>query len=397
VRALAAVMRRGVATWRRLEQEIDALHQGFALASELAGAAAELAELARDHERAAADLEARAELADAIERGEWSTLDEHAGAVARTERAWEDATSGGPDADAAITVTVSELADLESRSLPVVDPVAAALCAEDRWYREAGTLIGTDGQAYPLVVPNVRNPDARGDQDVFVFNDDWGRPSDAGVESLVGLDEGWRTAHVEIGAGRLGEGLGLVGTALAAGAGSAGARHLGATGRRPVPLEVYRSVHVDEWFVPTVVPYADGAGVEVPDPPDELAGVTPTMTVTAGGRVRFEATVPATGAAAMVNGLNELVNQVRAGTGNVRTLADRRNVGYAVEYQVHRDGRTRALARGHQLAVTGEGEILVATGYLGVGADGFGPLVATAPRINDGYAPTFNTNGVAPS
>jgi hypothetical protein len=98
-----------------------------------------------------------------------------------------------------------------------------------------------------------------------------------------------------------------------------------------------------------------------------------------------------------LNGINELVNQVRAGTGNVRTLADRRNVGYAVEYQVHRDGRTRAIARGHQLAVTGEGEILVATGYLGVGEDGFGPLVATAPRVNGGYAPTFNTNGVAPS
>jgi hypothetical protein len=283
VRALAAAMRRGAATWRRLEQDLDALDEEFELASELAGAAGELAELARDHQRAAADLEARAELADAIERGEWSALDEHAGQVARTERAWEDATSGGPDADPAITVTVSELADLESRSLPVVDPVAADLCAEDRWYREAGTLIGTDGQAYPLVVPNVRNPDARDDHDVFVFNDDWGRPPDAGVESLVGLDEGWRTAHVEIGAGRLGEDLGLVGTALAAGAGSAGARHLAAAGRRPVPLEVYRSVRVDEWFVPSFVPYADGADMEVPDPPDELAGVRPAMTVSGVG------------------------------------------------------------------------------------------------------------------
>ncbi len=396
VSGFAAALRAAADGWRRWEHELTAGGRRFDLSALVAGPCSDLAAVADLVERAAADLDARAALAEAVDRGDWSAVERYAAEIVATERVWEGATPGGPDEGTSSTWTRTTWADLEARLYGVVTPVASELCAENRWYREAGMVIGPDGQAYPILVPNVRNPDARDEADTFVFNDDWGAPADAGVTTLLGADARWETVAVETGAGRLGDDPGGLATLLIGAAGPAGARFLDATGRHPVPLAVYDNVGLDSSWVPDRVPYGDRAEPE-PDPvdaPDEVAGVVPEMMETAGGHVRYEATVPASVGAVLAAGAVDLVGYVSAGTGNVRTVQDRRNIGYAVEYQVNDDGRTRAVARGYQLTADDDGEIHVSMGYLGVTEHGPGPVGATAPRINDGYGPTFDTNGV---
>lgn len=399
VRALVDALRVAADGSRRAVEQLAAVASEFDFRAAVVAPSSELAEAAERYERAAVDLEARARLAEAIDAGDWDAVDALAGRIVGTERAWEQVTAGGPDEGPSTTWTKTTWDDLEARMLGLVRPVSSALCAEDAWYRETGTVLGPDGQAYPIVVPNVRNPEAREDSDVFVFNDDWGRSGDAGVTTLLGGDAGWTTVAVETGAGRLGDDPGLAALALIGLSGVAGARHLDARGLRPVPLRGYDDVGFDEWWVPDQAGYVDGNGVDpadVVDVPDELAGVTPVPVVSPRGHTRYESTVPASARGVLASGASELVNQVAIGTANARTVQDRRNIGYAVEYQVNADGRTRAIARGYQLGVDDRGELHVAMGHLGVGADGPGPVAATAPRVHDGYAPTFNTNGIAP-
>ncbi len=396
VRAFAAALRAAAGRWRRCAHELAVAGRRFDLSPMAAGPCSDLTAVAALVERAAADLDARSALAEAVDRGDWDAVERLGVDIVASERAWERVTPGGPDEGASSTWTRTTWADLEARLYGVLEPVASELCAEDRWYREAGIVIGPDGQAYPILIPNARNPNARDEDDTFVFNDDWGAPDDAGITTLLGADAGWETVAVETGAGRLGDDPGGLTELLIGAAGPAGARFLGATGRQPVPLAVYDHVGLDSSWVPDHVPYRGGAAApDLADVPDEIAGAVPEMVVTAGGHVRYESTVPASVGAVLATGAADLVGFVASGTANVRTVRDRRNLGYAVEYQVHDDGRTRAVARGYQLSADDDGEIHVSMGYLGVTEHGPGPVVATAPRINNGYVPAFDTNGVA--
>lgn len=395
VGALAAALRGAAAVWQRCADDLARTGGRFELAAATAGARAELTAAAELVTRAAADLDARADLAEAVDRGDWDAVEQHAVEIVGTARAWERLTPGGPDEGASSTWTRTTWTDLEARLYGVARPVASALCAEDQWYREAGTVIGPDGQAYPILVPNVRNADARDEDDPFVFNDDWGTPADAGVATLLGADAGWTTVAVETGSGRLGDDPDGLEAFLIGAAGSAGASFLGVTGRRPVPLAVYDGVGLDASWVPDHVPGVGGrADPDVADVPDEVAGVEPELVVSSGGHVRYEATVPASVRAVLASGAADLLGSIATGTANVRTVRDRANVGYAVEYQTNRDGRRRAVARGYQLATDDDGDVHVSMGYLGVTDQGPGPVAAIVPRINDGYVPTFETNGV---
>jgi hypothetical protein len=397
VRALADAMRRAAAAWREAVDDLAAVDSWFQLDSATADARGALADMAGDAELAAADLEARADLAEAIDAGRWDVaFDELVGGLSRAEAAWEAETSGGPDESGAIPWTTSSWDDLESRIVAAAPTVAGRLCDSAAWYREVGAVAGPDGQLYPLLVPTVANASFEDDDEPVWFNADWGRPDDAGVTSLLGADRGWSTVAMETGAGRVGDDLTGVDHALAGLAGAPGARLLAAGGAEPAPLAAYEQMRLDAQWVPAFIPVGPARHRLAADAVDEVSGVAPEIVRTADGHVRVEAAVPGAPAVVLAGAGAQIIQEVATAVENVRTLDDARNIAYAVEYQVNDDGRTRALIRGYQIAVDLHGEPTVAMFYIGAGAQGPGAVALVSPRRNDGYRPTYRTNGIDP-
>jgi hypothetical protein len=275
-------------------------------------------------------------------------------------------------------------------------PLPGSLCASGAWYRQFGTLVGPDGQAYPLLVPQARDVEANEDAPRWA-TEDWGPPDGPAVTDLLGGDPGWSTVAVERGAGRLGDDLSPLERLLVGLGGAPAANFLDANGLWPASQDVYPGTTLDAEFNPNFVPIGDRPRSAGPDAVDEIAGVTPVLVEEPSGNVRYELTVPSAPSAVVMGGAAELVTQVATGMGNVRQVEDARNVGFVVEYQVNDDGRTRAIVHTHHIEIDADGEPVVFVGYGGLRADGEpGVVQMVSPRVNGDYAPTYPTNGIEP-
>lgn len=359
-RGYAATLRAGRDTAEDVAGVLAPVLETFHLHDELSFANVLVGEAAQELGLAATDLDLRATYVELLDRP---------GPVEPDGAGYEvliqlltgalDSSLGDDVGVPAVAQWATSLSDLEDRLGPSTEdwPHASAFCAAGAGYWSHGSLTGPDGLAYEVVVPYAN-------VDGVLVNGDLGDPDGPRITDLLGNDPGWTTEGVEHGYGHVGDPPGLAEQIIVTLGGAAGApydAHYAAVGR-PAPEEYYRSITVDDDFVPVGLepgrPIVGPPPEEAPDPanPDPLA----------------------------LNALT-LVNQTLTGVDAAQSLSDATLAAYAVEYQVNADGRRRALIHAYQFGLDADGEVLVTMGYGGLGDDGLVgfPL---QPRV-DGEVP----------
>lgn len=384
-RRLAAAMRVARDAWRRDAEDLGTFGATAHLVSELRPAIDALSDAAGDCDLAAVDLDVRADLIEALDRGDGMSAARLSVVASGAITDWEAAVSGGVD-ERPVTVTVTTGEDFVARFAPtdpqVVGPGVACFAGG---YRVRGELVGPDGRAYDLSTPEL---DHAVDGERRATNADWG-PTGDGIDvwSLDGADPGWVTVGREQGFGQPEPEAGTFDFFLA---GPSGRAYAVSSGYTPASLEAHRDITLDEYGVPTHVEGQRGGTLRLIDDVDEAGAQTPVLTTGPGGQLRYEMTAPTRGAAMV--GVAQLV-AVSAEAGlTARHVREQGNYAYTVEYQEHPDGRRRAIPVVYHLALDGDDEPVATMGYLAPDAEGELRATLIEPRVHGGYQPPITIN-----